>query len=219
MIGAVYVRGDTLIAEHAPLNALVSFAYDLRPFQLSGGPAWAEMHTLDDSELFAVTAKAAGDPPPPMDVFRRMLQTPLADRFQLKVHHQQKEMPVYNLVLAKDGPRLRPSAPEEKFGAQVTAVGKTGTKLAATKVSISRLIDSQLTHYAGRPVFDKTGLTGDYDLSLGFTGENLPPGQQDPDAEYPSLSSAIGQLGLKLEPSRALFDTVVIDDARRPSEN
>src|SRR5579862_2188405 len=71
----VFVRGNTLNAEHVSLDDLVSFAYNLRSVQLSGGPAWGIRGELKDSELFQVTAKAAGDPPPPMEVFRETLQT------------------------------------------------------------------------------------------------------------------------------------------------
>jgi uncharacterized protein (TIGR03435 family) len=69
------------------LDSLVMFAYNLREVQLSGGPSWAKSDVLISSELYQVIAKASGDPPPPMEVFRQMLQTLLADRFKLQVGH------------------------------------------------------------------------------------------------------------------------------------
>ncbi len=82
----VFVRGDTLTAEHVALYDLVEFAYNLRSVQLSGGPAWADRGRtlLSDSDLYQVTAKAAGAPPPPMDQFRLMLQELLADSLSVE---------------------------------------------------------------------------------------------------------------------------------------
>ncbi len=69
----IFVRGDTLDAEHVSLDSLVMFAYNLREVQLSGGPAWAKSDVLAYSELYQVMAKAPGETPPPMEVFRQML--------------------------------------------------------------------------------------------------------------------------------------------------
>jgi uncharacterized protein (TIGR03435 family) len=104
----IFVRGNTLTAEHVSLNELVAFAYNLKDVQLSGGPGWADRSQakLSDAELYQVIAKAVGDSPPSMDQFRRMLQSLLTDRFQLKVHHQPKDLPVYNLVVNKGGPEF-----------------------------------------------------------------------------------------------------------------
>lgn len=215
----ITVMGKTLLAEHMSLNDLVLFAYNLRPTQLSGGPSWAARGVLQNSELFQVIAKA-GDPPPTREVFAQMLQVALADRFRLQVHHVQKDFPVYNLAVAKGGPKLTPSAPGAKFNTSASARGRFGVYLAATKMSIPRLVELELNTYAARPVFDKTGLTGDYDFTLDFVGENIPLGQEDPTADVPPLADALQQqLGLKLEPSTASFDTVVIDHAERPSPN
>ncbi len=214
----VFVRGNTLDAQHSSLNDLVAFAYNLRAMQLSGGPAWAERGVLTSSELYQVTAKISSDPPPPMDAFRQMLQPVLADRFKLQIHHVPKNFPVYNLVVAKGSPKLKPSPAESKFSMNVFGRGNFGIRIVATKVSVSRLVESQLGLYASRPMFDKTGLTGDYDFTLEFNGENAPAGQETPDV--PSLVTAVqDQLGLKLEPGTAPFDTVVIDHAERPTEN
>ena len=83
----IFVRGNTLDAEHVSLDFLVMFAYNLHEVQLSGGPSWARSGVLSSSELFQVIAKSTGDPPPSMAVFRQMLQALLADRFKLQVRH------------------------------------------------------------------------------------------------------------------------------------
>src|SRR5215469_3920026 len=209
----VRVVGDTLRAEHVSLNDLVMFAYNLRGVQLSGGPTWAERRELNSSELYQVTAKVSADPPPPLDTFRKMLQPVLADRFHLEVHHVAKDLPVYNLVIAKKGPKLKPSPAEAKYGLSTTSLGSFGIRIVAAKCTVGQLVDYQLGGYAGRPVFDKTGLTEPYDFTFEFISENAPPGQADASG-LPSLFTAVQeQLGLKLEPSTAPFDTVVIDHA------
>lgn len=216
----IFVRGNTLDAQHVSLNSLVMFAYNLRGVQLSGGPSWATSGVLIYSDLYQVTAKAAGDPPPPTDTFRRMLQTVLAERFQLKVHHIQKDLPTYNLVIGKGGPKLKESPAEAKFNFAVSGRGNFGIRIVATHMTVQELLDHQLSGYAARPIFDKTGLTASYDFTLEFETENVPAGQDDSNPAFSSLVTAVQeQLGLKLEPSTAPFDTVVIDHAEKPSEN
>jgi uncharacterized protein (TIGR03435 family) len=99
----IFVRGNSLDAEHVSLFSLVTFAYNLRDVQLSGGPSWVKSGVLVDSELFQVTAKAPEGPPPTMDAMRQMLQTLLADRCKLQLRHAEKELPIYNLVVKKGG--------------------------------------------------------------------------------------------------------------------
>jgi uncharacterized protein (TIGR03435 family) len=218
----VLVRGDTLDAEHVSLKGLVMFAYNLRPVQLSGGPAWTEVAgLLANSELFQVIAKVSSDPPPPLDEFREMLQPVLADRFKLQVHHVQKPLPVYNLVVANGGPKLnnlKPGDPGSKSNFTVSSRDRFGIRIVATNMTIQQLVERQLEGYAGRPVFDKTGLTRPYDFTLEFVAEQAPLGEEDP--TLPRLLTAIQeQLGLKLEPATAPFDTIVIDHAERPGTN
>jgi uncharacterized protein (TIGR03435 family) len=86
-------------------------------------------------------------------------------------------------------------------------------------MTMQELIDHQLAGYTDRPIFDKTGLTAAYDFTLQFTVENYPVGSEPgPNDPFP-LSTAVHDLGLKLEPGTAPFDTVVIDHAERPSAN
>ena len=225
----VFVRGNTLTAEHVDLYRLVEFAYGLRTdgSQLSGGPGWARMGILSDvsgfdSVLYQVIAKAAPGPPPTLEQFRLMLQALLADRFQLRVHHVSKDIPVFNLVVAKKVPKLQ----ENVSDAKVSMVMRDGKvfRIRAVHAPIRNLVD-ELTnpnHGAGRPVFDKTGLTGFYDFEIEWSSGALPPAGPDGTASDtgPSVFAALQErLGLKLEPGTARFDTVVIDHAERPSQN
>jgi uncharacterized protein (TIGR03435 family) len=215
----ILVRGDTLDAEHVSLFSLVTFAYNLRDVQLSGGPAWMRSGLLASSELYQVIAKTTGNPPPPMEVFRQMLQTLLAERFQLRVHHVQKDLSIYNLVVGKGGPKLKESPADAKFNFVASSVGRLGVEVVATHMTMQELIDHQLVGYTARPIFDKTGLTAAYDFTLQFAVENYPVGLEPGPNDPPALTTAVQDLGLKLEPGTAPFDTMVIDHAERPPAN
>jgi uncharacterized protein (TIGR03435 family) len=95
-----------------------------------------------------------------------MLQTLLADRFQLQVHHAQKDLPIYNLVVGKGGPKLKKSSEEEKFDFNALGLGRVGVRIVATHMTMQELIDHQLSIYTDRPIFDKTGLAAPYDFTV-----------------------------------------------------
>ncbi len=221
-VGVFQVRGNTLTVEHVDLYSLIEYAYGLRmdDLQLSGGPSWARHGMLNDSTLFQVIAKASGDTPPPQDQFPLMMQTLLADRFQLKIHHTPKDLPVLNLVVAKNGPKLKESAPDAKFSFNVS--GDRTMKIVAVHSHLLNLMD-QLSGATRRPVFDKTGLAGFYDFDMEWHYESMSapgPDASSPDTNGPSVFTAVQErLGLKLEPATAPFDTLVIDHAEKPSEN
>jgi len=221
----VFVRGNTLTGEHVDLYRLIEFAYDLRTddSQLSGGPSWAHHGVLSDvsgaeSTLYLVVTKAADGPPPPIEQFRLMLRTLLAERFQLKIHHVRKNMPVFNLVVGKNGPKIKENVSDAK--ASMAMRDGRVFRIRAVHVPMANLI-GELTnpnHGAGRPVFDKTELTGFYDFEIEWAPNYLAAGE--PDSADPSVFVALQErLGLKLEPGTALMDAVVIDYAGMPSQN
>jgi uncharacterized protein (TIGR03435 family) len=219
----VYVRGNTLYGEHVDLYQLVDFAYGLRRdnAQLSGGPEWARHGILSDvsgaeSVLYHVEAKAPSGPPPRVEQFRLMLQALLADRFQLRVHHVQRNLPVYEVVVGKDGPKFRESAADAK---PVLAMADGPPfRIHAVHQSLRWLIDSlgDPNHGGSRPVIDKTGLGGFYDFDIAWSPDDL---ASSADAGSPSIFNAVQRLGLKLEAATVPFDTIVIDHAERPTGN
>jgi uncharacterized protein (TIGR03435 family) len=201
----VTTHGNTLTAEHSDLYGLVTFAYNLKDFQLSGGPAWAKHGILDQSELFQVVAKAGGNVAPSEEEFRAMLQALLAERFQLKVRHVVKEFPVYRLVVGKNGAKVRESSADTKFLMTIkSGSGDKPTQMVVRHAALSRLV-SQIEMQARRPVVDETGLAGLYDFELDWEGDGL--------------ADAVGQLGLRLVAGTAPLDSVVIESAERPSGN
>ncbi len=197
--GGVFVKiiGNTLSAEHSDLNDLVEFAYNLKDVQLSGVPGWGRHGLLATSDLYQVIAKAAGDTPPPMDQFRLMLQGLLADRFKLKVHHVNKDLPVYNLVIAKNGLKLKESAADAKFS-MMTRSGKQSNRTTGAHVPMATLVSAIIEFYSGRPVFEKTGLTGNYDFEIEWVPDSLASaGCERPFSLYGDSGSARVEIGIR----------------------
>jgi uncharacterized protein (TIGR03435 family) len=149
-----------------------------------------------------------------------MLQELLADRFHLKVHHEVQQLPVYSLVIAKGGSKLAVSKIEDPTQGNMQA---GNGELAVKGMPLILILDS-LTEESGRPIIDHTGLTGNYDFTLKWAPEqkqmSSPTNAAGPDIAGPSLFTAVQeQLGLKLEPTKAPVDTIVIDHLEQPSEN
>jgi uncharacterized protein (TIGR03435 family) len=106
----VTIEGNTLHATLMGLNSLIVYAYNIQEFQLSGGPSWAADGSVLSSDLFQIIAKAAPGEKPSTEQFHLMLQALLADRFHLQIHHADKLLPAYNLVVSKGGPNLKETA-------------------------------------------------------------------------------------------------------------
>ena len=214
---------------------LLMKAYGVRMDQVSG-PDW--IHT----EVYSISAKVP--PNTTRDQFNLMLQNLLAERFHLKLHHESREFPVYWLLVAKGGPKLTASSPDAaRKGFPVLAPGAkvataTGTgPLYGTVRSTHRQTMAEFADGLGAMVnmsngdgiargspppahvFDKTGLSGEFEFTLEFAGSVLPGGANDSLA--PSLFVALEkQLGLKLESGRAALDVLMIDQADKlPTEN
>jgi uncharacterized protein (TIGR03435 family) len=146
-----------------------------------------------------------------------MLQALLADRFHLQIHHVDRQLPAYNLVVNKGGPNLKETA-GGKTAMKQRAVGDVGWSIDATNVTIQYAM-GLLSIYAHRPIFDKTGLTGHYDFTVKWLLNQL-SATDVPGSELPALPAALQeQLGLRLESTMAPYDTIVTDHAEKPSEN
>ncbi|HXE08589.1 MAG TPA: TIGR03435 family protein [Acidobacteriaceae bacterium] len=205
------------------LYKLVQEAYGIFDSKLVlGGPAWI------DSEKFDLEAKF--DPaavPSAKDLNYRqradMLRAVLADRFQLKVHFVKKDFPAYNLVVAEGGPKLT-ETPPDKVAMTVSGPSclhkRGGVGLEQLEGCTMGALADSLRYPSGRTVIDKTGLTGRYSFELHWTPDNTPADSPLADSSAPSIFTAVQeQLGLKLSPSTAPLDVLVIDSASRPSEN
>jgi uncharacterized protein (TIGR03435 family) len=203
------------------LKRVIGLAY--RPVQeFTGGPDWI------DTAHFDIEARTDGNPS--QEQMFEMLRSLLADRFKLVVHKETKDSPVYALGLARRdgrlGPRLRRAetecaapgsapqsspAPERRCGFRLGngALSGQGTTMARLAGELS---------FVGRQVVDRTSLTGAFDVDLEWTPDSS-GAAPSPNAEASIFTAIQEQLGLKLEPSIASLDVVVIDSAERPVEN
>jgi uncharacterized protein (TIGR03435 family) len=213
--------GGDLTATNVTLRTLIAFAYDIRDFQLTGGPKWM------DADRYDIVARPphGGDAPEPSPATRNQLtrarmKALLADRFQLVVHSETKDLPVYALVVAKNGPHLERAKGDNP---QQGINGQRGL-FTCTGVSMKTFAERALAPHLGNIVLDKTGLTGDFDFQLKYVDESPPkPGAEPPDASDPSgptLAIALQeQLGLKLETQKAPVEVIVVDRAEKASAN
>ncbi len=223
--------------ERMTLKALIIFAYRVHDFQVTGGPGWI------DSERYNIDAKAEGPPASNQEYVTlqyRRLQTLLRDRFNLTIHRETKELPIYDLTVAKRGPKLQtPNCLQREPGDLTIAPGKycgliggsmAGGRLQAsstTMENLARFLSSMLS----RTVVDKTGITGEFDLQLTFTPQRLTAPSPDVGGPRPADGAATAdlgpdiftamqeQLGLKLESAKGPVEILVIDHVERPSEN
>jgi uncharacterized protein (TIGR03435 family) len=214
--------GGRFTATNVPLRMLITFAWTLQDHQLTGGPGWL------GSDTFDIVGKPAEEIPnndAGHERLRLLVRSLVTERFKLEIHTETKDLPIYALVLAKNGPKLV-AAGTESIGANIR--GSRG-QLTCVKVSTSMLAQ-QLAARLGRNVVDKTGLSGDYDFKLEWqpdTGEvpgkggDRPPDAINSDAPAgPSLFTALQeQLGLKLEAQKGPVEILVVDHAEKPPGN
>jgi uncharacterized protein (TIGR03435 family) len=240
--------GGRVTVTNMPTRFLITFAYQLGQYQLVGGPSWL----ADDK--FDITAKIAGNPewegpgsgrPDPIQMAMRTL---LTERFKLTMHMESRDLDAYALVMVKPGvagPALKPSPTDCKALAEQLRQGKLPPSAqqpvnGITPCSILGRIGQisfdgfpmsqaagMMVGQAGRPVIDRTGLTGNWQFVMTFAqerpvgapvapNEQLPP----PDPNAPSFFTAMQeQLGLKLESTKAPFDVTVIDSVQHPSDD
>jgi uncharacterized protein (TIGR03435 family) len=214
------VRGRQVLTINTTLNDLVTFAYDLHVKQIAGGPDWAGTQKYD------VTGQPEAPGIPSITQLRGMIRQLLTDRFKLTFHKEPREMPVYSIVVAPGGHKLtkNDNNPNGLPGLLFRGLGV----LPVTNATIADFAGVMQTAVMDRPVVDKTGLTGRFDFSLKWTpdesqfasmGVRVPPPTNDPNAPPGLFTAMPEQLGLKMDPSRAPVDVLVVDKVEKPTEN
>ncbi len=211
--GSLRPAGSELIGENVTLWKCIAQAYGVsedKDYAISG-PDWLK------SERYDIVAKFPADMPRDPAHMRAqaelMFQALLAERFKLVVHRESKIVPGYALIKVKAGPRLQPGEPGPN-----STQGRDGV-FEAKNISMARFSDF-LTRFAGRPVEDKTELTGVFNFKLEWTPDEQPmpspDGGERPASSGPSLFTALQeQLGLKLESQKVSVGIVVVDHAER----
>lgn len=206
--GGMTQIGGGVSVRNLSVNMLIEIAYNLKSFEISGGPGWVSTARYD------IEAKAEGNPS--FQERLKMLRPLLADRFQLKFHHETRQMRIYSLTVAKGGPKLRSAAARGYI--------RVGRGLLEGKGVTMPTLADLLGGSLDQRVIDKTGITGGFDIKLQWTPMerevDFPDGDSPGDASGPSLFTAIReQLGLKLEPAKGPVEVLVIDHIDRPSAN
>jgi len=190
------------IAENMSMTLLIAAAFDIPGNTIASKPNWF------DSTFYSVNAKPEGDDALTYDQYKPLLQQLLKQRFKLAFHHETRAVPGYALVVAKDGPKLTPGK-DTSTSAYILPNGLRGPSLPM------RSLAAMLARPLGRPVIDKTGIAGNYDINLSYAPA------ASTDSTLPSIFTAVQeQLGLKLESQKVPQDFLVIDHIEKiPTEN
>jgi uncharacterized protein (TIGR03435 family) len=210
------------MATNMTIREVIAFAYDVRKEQIDGGEPWLY------SDRFSIEAK----PPEGVSIegaeglrrLQRMLQSMLEDRFKLTVHRDTVIEPIYELVVAAGGFKLKPVEPRSTGPRGIGSNGQgTANGMAAQMPVLAEFLSGVL----GRSVVDKTGVSGQYDFTLTYAPEPgearapvPPPETAPPDPNRPSLFAALQeQLGLRLATTRGPVEIIIIDRVEKPTEN
>jgi uncharacterized protein (TIGR03435 family) len=209
--------GGRFVATGATVQVLVQFAYGVQRYQIAGAPGWFS------DEAFDIEAKPEIPFSPTPEQSKAMLRALLAERFGLILRRETREGTVYNLAVAKGGPKFHAT---ETPPAQRSVRGGMGS-FTATGVTLGFFLQ-RISAQLERPILDRTGLTGEYDIDMHWTPERqtMSPvttqAKSEPATEVndPALTTALDeQLGLKLERSKGPIETLVIQSVERPGRN
>jgi uncharacterized protein (TIGR03435 family) len=188
------------------IKQVIQFAYGVEDYQVSGGPGWLT------EDRYNIEAQAENPDASKSDM-NLMMQSLLADRFKLKLSRGTKDFDVYYLVVDKNGPKLTPLKQGEPSRCSRDNSYACGT------TTVAQLANS-LKYITGRPVIDKTGIDGTYDILLDFDTYSTQGRTPPPDYDKPQLKTALQeQLGLRLEPQKMPLPTLVVESIERPTEN
>ncbi len=211
--GSITATRGNLTMTNLTLASCIQWAYEIREFQISGGPAWIS------SERYDISAKAAG--PVGDGEMRKMLQAILVERFHLRLRHEVRPLPVYALTVNANHNALRTAGGDEPTGMRPgegvlefrnISMSDFSERLARRPISVDR------------PVVDKTGLTGGYDFELRFANSaaGLKSALEDIDrGTGQSIFTVLReQLGLRLESQREPLPVLVVESvSENPTEN
>jgi len=218
-----FAPGGRFVARNNEITNLITHAYGVAYYQLAGGPDWIR------SDRYDFEARAQGEPDQVEG--NRMIRSLLEDRFMIKVHRETRDLPGYVLTVARGGPKLQafkegtcadwdpgtPAPPPPPGQKRTIHCGNNlvrNGKWVATKID-TKGVAGALQAIVGKPVLDRTGLSGFYDVNMTYVEDALAA-----DAAGPSIFTAIqDELGLKLESTKVPIEMLVIDHIERPTGN
>jgi bla regulator protein blaR1 len=209
-----------LQAQNVTALQLITFAYDVQEFQVAGGPEWLKSARFD---LMAKVDEPEQSDPMKMNAAERLafisrhrqrMQSLLAERFELAVRRESKDLPGYVLTTAKGGSKLRQSTLEE-FKQYMKGVRG---RLEAGGAPLSEIAKA-LSKVLGRKVEDRSGLAGVYDMTLEWTPDEAAAADAGLSSGASLFTAVQEQLGLRLESGKVPTDIVVVERINKPSEN
>lgn len=203
------------VARNFTLKNLIALAYELNPRTISGGPSWM------DETHFDVEAVTPGDVQPVRSEQIAMLRALLVERFGLKFHRVDREFSIYELSVAKGGPKLKAAAEPDAPMQLVGIVHPGQIEVPAKSVTMDDFVSMLQRATLDRPVVNKTGLQGKFDFTLVWAQDETQYGGEiekaGDDSQSPPLFVAMQeQLGLKLTATRGMVSAMVVDAAARP---
>ncbi len=208
------MSGSRITVQLHALSALIRFAYDIKPYQLPGAAAL-------DRTYYDIVADVGDGRPHTTAEFRLLMESLLVDRFKLRVHREDKEMPVYALVVGKEGLKLKETAappdpdipPKWHF---TLRPGGSAFILACPACTIEQFA-TYIRDNDGmdRPVINKTGLTGTYNISITYV-PTYRMGHGQPTSDDVDIFTAIKDLGLRLESQKASIEILTVDHYEKP---
>jgi bla regulator protein blaR1 len=202
MVG-VDISASRVTATAMTARELITFAYDLREYQVLGGDAWVAQTRWD-------IQASTGALQPTRPQVRQLVQEFLAERFRLRVHRSSQEFPVYALTIAKGGVKLRPPTPFETERSTFSADGATWQNAPLD------ILGNPFPLHLDRPLVNRTGLPGRYDFAMKFKLSLSEADGLDGESIFTAIEE---QLGLHVEPTKAPLETLVVDKIARPTEN
>jgi uncharacterized protein (TIGR03435 family) len=208
------VNDPKFISRGLSLSDLIQFAYGVHADLILRAPGWAF------SDRYDIEARADGPGIASQDQRKAMLKTLLADRFALTMHREPKQVSIYLLTVARDGPKMKRHDPPD--GGQRMSFFFRGPNVPGRDVSMPKLAGALQAMVFDRPVLDRTGLAGEWDFDLKWSPDDNQFGGNfrgaNPDSP-PIFAALQEQLGLKLEPQKTSMDALIVDHAEKPSDN
>lgn len=211
------VNGHSVKVRNGRVAYLITYAYDLQPRQIVGGPAWL---TTDKYDIVALMPEKSD-----RQQLKGMVRRLLAERFGLSFHCEKRMLPAYALLVDKAGPKMEKSEADPERGSGFR--GRGMGQLTVTNGSMAGFAHWLNGGILDRPVIDETGLTGRFNFTLNWMpddsqyegmGTRMP--STDSANALPSFFTAIKeQIGLKIDPTKANLDVLIIDHVDKPTEN
>ena len=215
------VNGRNFTTHNITLAGLIKFAYGIHGKQILNGPDWT------DQDKYDISAVPDQEGQPSGKQWKGMLQKLIAERFHMTMHMEQRELPVFAVTLAKDGPK---NMAENTSGGSLPSLffrgAPGGIMLPAKNATMKDFTGLLQEVVLDKPVVDQTGLKGRYDFNLTWApdesqlgGRFRPPANPPADAPPSLFTAAQEQIGLKIESTKAKVDVMVIDHVEKPSAN